>query len=350
MSNVDSQESFKNIVVQVIGEISNKAAPHRKFVQTFVLAEQPNGYFVLNDIFRYIDEEDEEEDVENAAAPESEPPTAPEPKIETQPKAEPEPKTLPHSTDLADDKHVVDLIDRKLEETAAQVKDADSTTTASRTNGNIGAESDAEETSTSAVVEGTVSAETVKEKSQPAAVQETEAEVPRDPEPTPVASSPNFAKPSPVPFSNPSAPPKPAAPKTWAKLVAATGNRVSTPAVPNITPSNVPAVTQFKIHTPSAPAATNPAAPAGSATSSPPQSNSGAGWQTAGQDPVRRQVRQPSNPISGTNGEKTNVQAYVKNVTDKVDAPTLRTTLSQYGKLEYFDVSRLKVGCCPFPG
>ncbi|KAL8954599.1 MAG: hypothetical protein Q9193_007180, partial [Seirophora villosa] len=39
--------------------MSNKAAPHRKFVQTFVLAEQPNGYFVLNDIFRYIEDEED---------------------------------------------------------------------------------------------------------------------------------------------------------------------------------------------------------------------------------------------------------------------------------------------------
>ncbi len=68
MSNVDSQESFKNIVVQVIGEISNKAAAHRKFVQTFVLAEQPKGYFVLNDIFRYI-LEDEEEEMEDGEVP-----------------------------------------------------------------------------------------------------------------------------------------------------------------------------------------------------------------------------------------------------------------------------------------
>lgn len=71
MSNVDSQESFKNIVVQVIGEISNKAAAHRKFVQTFVLAEQPKGYFVLNDIFRYI-LEDEEEEMDDGEAPSEE--------------------------------------------------------------------------------------------------------------------------------------------------------------------------------------------------------------------------------------------------------------------------------------
>ena len=63
ITNVDSQGSRNNIVIQVIGELSNKSAPQRKFTQTFVLAEQTNGYFVLNDMFRYIleDEEDDEE-------------------------------------------------------------------------------------------------------------------------------------------------------------------------------------------------------------------------------------------------------------------------------------------------
>ncbi|KAF5017001.1 hypothetical protein F66182_11142, partial [Fusarium sp. NRRL 66182] len=67
VSNVDSQASFDNIVIQVIGETSNKAAEPKKFVQTFVLAQQPSGYFVLNDILRYIDEESDDE---SAAAPE----------------------------------------------------------------------------------------------------------------------------------------------------------------------------------------------------------------------------------------------------------------------------------------
>src|ERR1700712_4127425 len=64
VSNVDSQASFENIVIQVIGETSNKSAELKKFVQTFVLAQQPTGYFVLNDIFRYINEEGDEEPVE----------------------------------------------------------------------------------------------------------------------------------------------------------------------------------------------------------------------------------------------------------------------------------------------
>ncbi len=51
-------------MIQVIGETSNKAGDPKKFVQTFVLAQQPSGYFVLNDILRFIDEEGEEEPAE----------------------------------------------------------------------------------------------------------------------------------------------------------------------------------------------------------------------------------------------------------------------------------------------
>lgn len=71
ISNVDSQSSAEGgHILQVIGEMSNKSLPWRKFSQTFFLAEQPNGYFVLNDICRYIKEEgDEEEGKEEDALP-----------------------------------------------------------------------------------------------------------------------------------------------------------------------------------------------------------------------------------------------------------------------------------------
>ncbi|MBW0513091.1 hypothetical protein O181_052806 [Austropuccinia psidii MF-1] len=63
VSNVDSQSSADGgIIVQVLGEMSNEAGPWRKFAQTFFLAEQPNGFFVLNDIFRYMKEDDEVEE------------------------------------------------------------------------------------------------------------------------------------------------------------------------------------------------------------------------------------------------------------------------------------------------
>lgn len=63
VSTVDSQSSAEGgIIIQVVGELSNRGGPWRKFAQTFFLAEQPNGYFVLNDIFRYIKEESDEDE------------------------------------------------------------------------------------------------------------------------------------------------------------------------------------------------------------------------------------------------------------------------------------------------
>lgn len=78
VSGVDGQGSFGNgIILQVLGELSNKGGPAQKFVQTFFLAEQLGGYYVLNDLFRYLkedldDDEEEEETIlsqENHADP-----------------------------------------------------------------------------------------------------------------------------------------------------------------------------------------------------------------------------------------------------------------------------------------
>ncbi|KAG0170631.1 hypothetical protein DFQ28_000156 [Apophysomyces sp. BC1034] len=74
VTQVDSQMSANNgIIIQVMGEMCNKNGPSQKFCQTFFLAPQPNGYYVLNDIFRFMkddvdidyygcDEEDDEEE------------------------------------------------------------------------------------------------------------------------------------------------------------------------------------------------------------------------------------------------------------------------------------------------
>src|SRR5882762_3348446 len=91
---VDAQSSANGgIIIQVIGEMSNRNEPWRKFVQTFFLAEQPNGYFVLNDIFRFLKEETVDSDegepeqatttepvqVPAPSQPEAETPVSPEP-------------------------------------------------------------------------------------------------------------------------------------------------------------------------------------------------------------------------------------------------------------------------------
>lgn len=45
------------VIVMVSGSVLLKDFSRRKFVQTFFLAPQEKGYFVLNDIFHFIDEE-----------------------------------------------------------------------------------------------------------------------------------------------------------------------------------------------------------------------------------------------------------------------------------------------------
>ena len=60
--------------------MSNRGEAWKKFVQTFFLAEQPNGYFVLNDIFRFLKEETAESDDEgedDEAPTDEKPPTSP---------------------------------------------------------------------------------------------------------------------------------------------------------------------------------------------------------------------------------------------------------------------------------
>ncbi|RII24120.1 NTF2 and RRM domain containing protein [Alternaria sp. MG1] len=116
VTNVDSQGSDANIVIQVIGEISNQGQPHKRFVQTFVLAEQTNGYFVLNDIFRYLADEpvEEDEDQQEQAAPANgvtEPaPTA----------AVPENADLNKSDEIATSEEDLNKVDDKLHQAAQE--------------------------------------------------------------------------------------------------------------------------------------------------------------------------------------------------------------------------------------
>ncbi|GMH31507.1 hypothetical protein Nepgr_033350 [Nepenthes gracilis] len=53
----DAQKSYKDgVIVLVTGCLTGKNNLRRKFAQSFFLAPQVKGYFVLNDVFRYVDE------------------------------------------------------------------------------------------------------------------------------------------------------------------------------------------------------------------------------------------------------------------------------------------------------
>lgn len=53
----DAQDSYKEgVIVLVTGCLTGKDSVGKKFTQTFFLAPQEKGYYVRNDVFRYVDE------------------------------------------------------------------------------------------------------------------------------------------------------------------------------------------------------------------------------------------------------------------------------------------------------
>lgn len=53
----DAQDSHKDgVIVLVTGCLTGKDNKRKKFSQTFFLAPQDKGYYVLNDVFRYVEE------------------------------------------------------------------------------------------------------------------------------------------------------------------------------------------------------------------------------------------------------------------------------------------------------
>ncbi|KAJ6789870.1 hypothetical protein PWT90_04257 [Aphanocladium album] len=295
VSNVDSQASDESIVIQVIGETSNKGAEPRKFVQTFVLAQQPSGYFVLNDMLRYIDEED---DTEADEAEEE----APAPAVADAPEAAPEPVVEAAPVEQK-------LISEVAEKATANGKHTE-------------AEAKVEAPAVPAV--------------EPAAEEAAEEELkeeekPKEPAPTPAKVE--------TPAPKPTGPPKP---MTWAsRAAAAAGPRPVVPLPKTATP---PATNESRAPAPApAPAAAAPApaaAPAAAASAAAePAPKEASGWQTAGAD-SKRQNRPQSTATAGA--EKEGTMGYVKYVTEKVQDADLRAALAAHGELSYFDINRQK--------
>ncbi|KAF2141999.1 uncharacterized protein K452DRAFT_308407 [Aplosporella prunicola CBS 121167] len=337
ITNVDSQGSDSNIVIQVIGEISNKAQPHRKFVQTFVLAAQTNGYFVLNDIFRYIQEEEDIAEEELAQEPAAVPSGVEEPV----PTAE-EPETQAEAPETVTNEEEVAQVDDKLEEVKEQEQETErkASPPPGQVNGTPvpeAAEVAQADEAPAAAVSTTEEAPSAEE-AQAAVAEEAaaEAEKPQDPSPTPAA--PAAAKPAAA--AAPAAPAKPAVPMSWAaKAAAAAGNRAVAPAVPAVptqAPKAAPATQAKPAAAPAA--AASSAAGSSAARSGSPADTTQDGWQTAGAEHNKRQSRVQNQPPN----ESGTVRAYIKNVFESTDADALKGVLSKFDKITYFDVSRPK--------
>ncbi|ELR05950.1 hypothetical protein VC83_08206 [Pseudogymnoascus destructans] len=315
VSNVDSQGSDETIVIQVIGETSNKSAELKKFVQTFVLAQQPTGYFVLNDIFRYINEEAEEEVVEAAVNEEAAAPATEDIADVEMPKAQ-------ASVEEPKAEVIADVVDKKLELDAepAVLKEP-------QTNGTAPAAA-VEAVEETAAAPAAVSPEVAEKELEEEAAKTVE--IPKDPLPTPAVTEAAAPKAAPVPAA-------PAKPMSWANraAAAAAAARPAMPAVPHPkTASPVPA--QQRAPAPAvAPAqAAAPASPTTNKENEGPQSQ---GWQTAGADTKRQRPQSISAPL-----EKEGTMGYVRNVTEAVQADALRAALAAHGELVYFDINRQK--------
>lgn len=326
VTNVDSQGSGANIVIQVIGEISNQGNPTRKFVQTFVLAEQTNGYFVLNDIFRYISEDEDEEPEADQATDEQQPVA----------QAAAENSVLPAIGDAT----AMDQVSDKLQETANSTLEEDVPAPAGAVNGEV-----AVSTEDAVVAEDAPVAANAPEQEETAASAEKIAEQviaedvaqpdkPAEPEPSPVVA----------PAKQPAAPAKSAAPTSWATLVA--GSRVALPSSVSSNASPAPAQTKAKAPAPvvpTAPAAANATAPDVEPPGTPV--SSGSEWQTAQRDGhARKQSR--AQPVAQAVPAE-NSRGYIKNVQAEVSEDALKSKLESIAKVVYFDINRAKVGHCP---
>ncbi|PWW75325.1 hypothetical protein C7212DRAFT_352732 [Tuber magnatum] len=351
VSNVDAQSSADDgIVIQVLGEMSNNGLLNRKFSQTFFLAKQPNGYYVLNDIFRYLkDDEDTEggEYDENLAE------------------------------EVAEEAEVAEAITEEVIEAGEDMGLKETTTTEIEVQENKVA---VEETTTiepalpipgaqglPPPINGGANGSSVETPAE-----EPEAEVQPDPEPEPepepepkaeelavppvevVAEEPAppviaEIKPAQTPEKEPerravtpvpAAPPVPAGPTkatTWASI-AKSASAGAPAAVPQtVTP---PQVQQAQQTQPSQ--AQNSTTPATSTTASsatpstPTTPRGGSQWHTT-------ESKRHSRPAStSTNASTGQTSAYVRNVTESVSDRALEDTLSKFGALERFEVNRAK--------
>lgn len=288
-------------------------------MQTFVLAQQPTGYFVLNDIFRYINEEGDEEVVEPVPVEDAAGPLSSLEDVEM-------PKAQASTEETTPEALNAEVVDKKLETVESEQAPTPSTNGTSEE-----------------VVEAEAPVAESKEESTPEAAEKAieeeikEPEKPKEPVPTPVVTRTPSAAAKPVETLKPAAPAKP---KSWASLV---GSSTPKPAVPA-------SVTGPKTGTPPAQARAAPPAKAAPVQAQPEstvtaaekdkENTPGAGWQTAG-DNAKRQTRPQS--ISQAPLEKEGTMAYIRNVTEKLGPDELRSALESFGTLIYFDINRGKV-------
>jgi len=329
---IDSQSSAGGgIIILVIGEMSNRGQTWRKFTQTFFLAEQPNGYFVLNDIFRYLKEEEADEadegetveavpvtkvDVHVDAPIESVEATKPKEKEveKVEEKVEPTPEPEPVSAPSAPASKEVPV-----EAVAAAVPDKDIAPS-----------------EPAAVEEPAVPAPSAPavEAPKPASPAPAKADIPN-------GSSAKPSAPAAAPAA-PAAPAKPAAPRSWAAMAA--GNAASKPAAA-AAPAPTPAPAAAAPST-SAPAQKKEEAPAAS-SSGRNQAYDNANRVTTSHCFVKvRLTSLSSKPYSSANIQLPNWSLENQNSGEQVDEAAIKATAIRFGDVNKVEIVKQKA--CAF--
>jgi Nuclear transport factor 2 (NTF2) domain len=196
--------------------MSNRGEPWRKFVQTFFLAEQPNGYFVLNDIFRFLKEESGESDegeIEQTPAEGEEVPLSPLPEAAPLSPVRPQPVFSAVDTPAPEPVQTASP-----PPSAAPIEETppvpELVVIESHTNGHAQNEHEALEEQAPALAEKSPTPEP-----EPAFAVESPAPA-VSPAPPPAPLPVPFQPPAPAASSQPTPAPLPQAPKTWANLAA----------------------------------------------------------------------------------------------------------------------------------
>ena len=367
VTNVDAQGSDetlsgtspRSIVIQVIGDISHNGQPARKFTETFVLSKQTNNhYHVLNDIFRYIVDEDDEfggEDSQRAQyeaeGGNQEPAGTTASENESLPlknskvgNAKAEPNTLTNSPDANAREEQAQMVDHGIQQAISSEGQMDEVISAKVNGHDREQDSSANQDIEASVAGSAASNANVALGSEPA-IQETieQPEKPLAPEPTPAASPPPKPASAKAASAAPTAPPKAAAPKTWANLVAG-GNKVAVPAASQASaqaPASAPSQPKVSPSVQTQNAAGFAANSAGNVEIEQPLTPQSAGseWQTARHDHGKKQTRPQGMPVAPDNSAR----AYIKNIGENIDQAMLKDVLSKFGEVIYLDINRLKV-------
>jgi hypothetical protein len=320
--------------------MSNRSEPWKKFVQTFFLAEQPNGYFVLNDIFRFLKEEPVESD-------ESEPEqaTTEAEQVSEPPQQEfelPRSPVVPQPAPLAVDIPIPESV--QAASPTSSVAPAEETPAAyespvvePQTNGHAEVEQEASEAPSSAAVEKSPTPEPEPAHAVESPAPATSPAPPPAPSPAPIQPpvATTTSQPAPAPA------PAPAAPKTWANLAAANSKKWGS------------AVAQESRGTSEAPAASSSTPGSGTQT---PVSHHGPGAR------AQQQPREP-HPSYVAASNVSNALCFVKvmchfitliqlshvlqSVQENVTETALRNTLTnRFGPIKDLDLVRSKA--CAF--